>query len=128
MISKPGRRLLLDEMYAPRLASVLRNEGHDVAAVLEHPELRAASDDDLFAWAADQSRRIVTENVDDFCRLMKRATQDGLMTSGLLLVDRRVLPRNDPRSLLAALRCWLIRPPQQSHPVEWLRPAPDVEG
>jgi hypothetical protein len=50
------------------------------------------------------------------------------MTSGLLLVDRRVLPRNQPKQLLAALRCWLARSPREQHPLEWLRPAPDVEG
>jgi predicted nuclease of predicted toxin-antitoxin system len=115
-------------MYAPRLAHILRDEGYDVAAVLEHPELRATSDADLFEWAASQSRRIVTENINDFCILLKRATENGTMTSGLLLVDRRVLPRNQPRKLLAALRCWLSQPPQQSHPLEWLRPAPEAEG
>jgi hypothetical protein len=47
---------------------------------------------------------------------------------GLLLVDRRVFPRNNPKPLLVALRCWLVRPPQPSHPVEWLRRTPDGEA
>jgi predicted nuclease of predicted toxin-antitoxin system len=115
-------------MYSPRLAQVLRDEGHDVAAVLEHPELRAAGDDELFDWAAAQSRRIVTENIGDFCNELNYAVRDGRMISGLLLVDGRVLPRNNPKRLLAALRCWLTRSERPAQPLEWLPPAPDVEG
>ena len=100
MIAGHGRRLLFDEIYAPRLALTLRDEGCDVAAVLEHPELCAASDVDLFDWAASQSRRIVPRNINDFCMLLRRATENGMMTSGLLLVDRRVLRRNQSRN------CW----------------------
>lgn len=56
-------RLLLDEMFSPRIADELRRRGHDVVAMVADPELRALSDAAVYAWAAEQDRRVVTENV-----------------------------------------------------------------
>ena len=49
-------RLLLDEMFSPAIAAALRDLGQDVIAVAERGELRAISDDDVFAWATSQRR------------------------------------------------------------------------
>jgi hypothetical protein len=43
----------------------LRDLGHDVVAVAEHGDLRAMSDEDIFAWAAAQRRWLPTESVKD---------------------------------------------------------------
>jgi len=56
-ISHPASaRLLLDEMFSPAIAAALRDLGRDVIAVAERGELRAMSDDDVFAWATSQRR------------------------------------------------------------------------
>ena len=49
-------RLVLDEMFSPAIAAALRDLGQDVIAVAERGELRAMSDDDVFAWAISQRR------------------------------------------------------------------------
>jgi hypothetical protein len=49
--------LLLDEMFAPKLADQLRAEGFDVVAVAGHATLAAALDEEVMQWAAAQSRR-----------------------------------------------------------------------
>src|SRR5260370_8006238 len=59
-------RLLLDEMFSPAIAAALRDLGQDVIAVAERGELRAMSDDDVFAWAISQRRWLLTQNVKDF--------------------------------------------------------------
>lgn len=128
MTPQSGRRLLLDEMYAPWLAGTLRDEGFDVLGVTEHPELLAAKDNELRTWAAAESRRIVTENIGDFCVLIAEAVHDGKMVSGVLLVNGRELARSNPKKLLAALRAWLTEPRRHRELQEWLRPAPDGEG
>lgn len=68
-------RLVLDEMFAPRLAVMLREGGHDVIAVADRDDLRAMTDDDLFAWAGAQDRWLVTENVKEFRPIMFRASR-----------------------------------------------------
>jgi Domain of unknown function (DUF5615) len=44
--------LLLDEMHSATLSAALRKRGHDVVAVVELPELRAPTDEEVFAGAA----------------------------------------------------------------------------
>jgi predicted nuclease of predicted toxin-antitoxin system len=56
-------RLLLDEMYPRRLAEQLRDAGHDVAAVVERPDLVGRPDVDIARWARERQRVVVTENV-----------------------------------------------------------------
>ncbi len=62
-------RLLLDEMYSPRLAEHLRARGHDVLAVAELAELIGRSDIEVARFARERGRMVVTENVADFWRL-----------------------------------------------------------
>jgi hypothetical protein len=74
--------LLLDEMHAPTIAEELSRRGHDVVAVAATPELRALTDDDLFRVAATAKRRIVSENVKDYRRLLHQAEEAGTPTAG----------------------------------------------
>jgi hypothetical protein len=115
--------LLLDEMHAPAVAAALQNRGHDVIAAAENPELRALTAEDLLLYAAGESRRIVTENVKDFRRLLLRAEEAGQPTAGVLFTSSRTIPRSR-RSLgplIDALHAWLIGPDVGERPVEdWL--------
>ena len=118
--------LLLDEMHAPTVAEELRRRGHDVVAVAATPEFRALTDDELFRVAATAKRRIVTENVKDYRRLLHQAEETGTSTAGVLFTSSRRFPRNRkaPGRLIEALDAWLRRPDLARRPPEdWLMPA-----
>jgi hypothetical protein len=115
--------LLLDEMHAPGVAAALRDRGHDVIAVAENPELRALTDEELLLYAAGKARRIVTENVKDFRRLLLRSEESGQPTAGVLFTSSRTFPRlrRNPGPLIDALHAWLMAPDVGERPVEdWL--------
>ncbi len=103
-------RLLLDEMYPPRLAEHLRARGHDVLAVAELAELIGRSDIDVARFARGRGRIVFTENVADFLRL------DTGHHSGLLLVSARRWPRRpqDLPRLGRALAAWLDARPEDA--------------
>jgi predicted nuclease of predicted toxin-antitoxin system len=61
-------RLLLDEMLSQAIARALRERGHDVEAVKEHPDSEALSDPELVSPGAGERRAIVTNNLRDFRR------------------------------------------------------------
>ncbi len=117
-------RLLLDEHYSEEIAAQLRGRGHDVVAAVSDPDLRGASDPEVFRWSAHVGRRIVTENVKDSRPLLLRGTAAGEPTAPLLLVPPRRFPRgrgSRAASILTALDDWLVRPDVDERPVEdWL--------
>jgi nucleoside-diphosphate-sugar epimerase len=119
-------RLLLDEMHAPVVARVLRERGHDVTAVVDSPELRAMTDDQLYRWAAEHGRRIVTENIKDFRRILARAEESDSECAGLLFTSSRSFPRSrrNPGPLIEALHTWLREEDRPRPNEDWLRPAP----
>jgi hypothetical protein len=109
--------LLLDEMHAPTIARALRDRGHDVIAVAEHPDLRALSDEELYSWAGQRRRRVVTENVKDFRPLLRQAEEAGQSPTPLLFTSSRAFPRSrrNPGPLIDALDAWLrtaVSPPR----------------
>ncbi len=115
--------LLLDEMHAPVIAVTLRDRGHDVVAVAEQDALRAMSDEELFRWAGQQARRIVTENVKDFAPLLRRAEESGQTVTSVLFTSSRTFPRTrrNRGPLITALDTWLRAPDATHRPVEdWL--------
>jgi Domain of unknown function (DUF5615) len=61
-------RLLLDEMYPPRLAEALRAAGADAVTAAELG-LAGRSDFDVFAAAVADGHVLLTENVADFARI-----------------------------------------------------------
>jgi len=87
-------RLLLDELYAKKIAEQLRELGHDVVAVKERPELEGLKDEQLFEVMATEQRAIVTENWPDFDRLTREAAESGATHYGVLFTSRRQLPRS----------------------------------
>lgn len=94
-------RLLLDEMIGPAVAGGLRHRGLDVVAVVEEAELRSLPDQEVLEHAAEQSRVLVTRNIDDFARLDARWRADGRHHQGLVMVTERAFPQD--RDLIGAL-------------------------
>jgi predicted nuclease of predicted toxin-antitoxin system len=95
---RPDARLLLDEMFSPAIAAELRERGHDVIAVADRPDLRAKSDEEIFAWASTERRWLLTENVKDFRPIMLRALPGGSPGCGLLFTSSRASPRSREKS------------------------------
>lgn len=85
-------RLLLDEMHPPAVASTLLARGHDVVAVAEGAALRSMPDEELLAFATQHDRRIVTENVKDFRRLLLRADESGQVAAAGALHQQPDVP------------------------------------
>jgi hypothetical protein len=116
-------RLLLDEMFSPAIAAALRDLGHDVIAVAETADLRALTDEEVFAWATAQHRWLLTENVKDFRPILLRALQADISATGLLCTSSRAFPRSrkNPGPLIQALDAWL-RHGLPEHPLseDWL--------
>ena len=105
----PSIELVLDEMFSPKIAAALRERGHHVVAVAERVDLRAMTDDDLYAWVAAEQCWLLTENVKDFRPIMLRALQAGTATAGLLFTSSRTFPRtrHNPGPLIEAVHAWL---------------------
>lgn len=81
-------------------------------------------DEELFAWAAQERRRLVTENVKDSRRLAMRSEEAGRPPATLLCTSSRSFPRSrhNPGPLVAALEAWLCRADAVARPVEdWLQ-------
>jgi hypothetical protein len=117
--------LLLDEMHAPVVAAKLRDRGHDVLAVAEQDDLRALTDEQLFRWASERDRRIVTENVKDFAPLLRRAEELRHHAAPLLFTSSRTFPRTrrNPGPMIDALDAWLRAAKASEPPMEdWLQP------
>ena len=124
-MSVPRLRLLLDEHYPERLASLLRAEGVDAQAlVADRPDLVGQDDAAVLAAAVADGRAVVTEDVTTFL-LAARAVPEH---RGVILCSARRFPRSRaalPR-LVAALVALAAEPPVSvgtAPVVWWLAPA-----
>lgn len=80
-------RLFLDaHVSGRRVARALRKAGHDVRAADEDRDLDGMSDEDLLALAADDSRILVTFNVADFPRIVRRWAEEGRVHAGCAII------------------------------------------
>jgi uncharacterized protein with PIN domain len=77
-------KLLLDEMYSPRLAEALRVAGIDASTVAELG-LAGAADAEVLAAAIAEQRILLTENVADFTRISAEHLVAGLHHPGVLV-------------------------------------------
>jgi predicted nuclease of predicted toxin-antitoxin system len=116
--------LLLDEMDQPQVAVELRAQGFDVIAVSDTPTLRSASDDEVFRWAAENRRWVVTENIKDFRRLLIAAQSIGQPCAHLLLTSPHtfVRSRRNPGPIIAALAKWIKSDHGDIGNEDWLHP------
>jgi hypothetical protein len=80
-----------------------------VIAIVDRPDLRSKSDEEVFAWASAERRWLLTENVKDFRPIMLRSLLAGPPGCGLLFTSSRAFPRfrKNPGSLIGALHAWL---------------------
>jgi predicted nuclease of predicted toxin-antitoxin system len=105
-------RLLLDEHFSPEIARRLRDRGHDVIAVKEHPELIGRPDRVHFASMPEQRRAIVTQDLGDFRPLLAEAMRTGTTTYGLVCVPARAsLSRSAIGQVVTALEHLLAEHP-----------------
>lgn len=122
-MSRAATGLVLDEMFSPAIAAALRDLGHEIVAVAERGDLRAMSDDEVFAWATARSWWLATENVKDYRPILLRALQSETPCAGILYTSSRTFPRSrkNPGPLIQALHEWLIAgPPEPPLTEDWL--------
>ena len=87
-------RLLLDEMFHPRIADELSRRGHDCRSVVAEPLLRQRTDADLLTLAVSEDRTLVTNNVLDFERLRRDRQADGALVPLLIYTSDTSFPRH----------------------------------
>jgi hypothetical protein len=112
-------------MFSPFIAMSLRELGHDVIAVAERSDLRSMIDSDVLAWAVNENRWLLTENVKDFRPLLLSAMQPETKI-GILFTSSRTFPRSrkNPGPLIKALDQWLRDgPPEMPIIEDWLAEA-----
>jgi hypothetical protein len=126
-VTEPAERiqLLLDEMFSPMIAEALRSRGPHVFGLVERPEMRAMSDEQVFAWAAARQCWLLTENVKDYQPIKLHALQANAAIAGLLFTSSRTFPRSRQHvgPLVEALDAWLAHGVPQPPIIEdWLQP------
>lgn len=116
-------RLLLDEMLPAVIADQLRSRDHDVLAVDERPDLRGLPDDELFAYAQDDARAIVTYNRDDFLALDRRHRHAGRDHHGIVILHPRRFAQGNQTigPLVTSLEAFLSADPPYPSFIHWLR-------
>jgi uncharacterized protein DUF5615 len=118
-------KLLIDEMWSQDAAAQLRRRGFDVESVHTNPELKSKSDSILLSYSIQQDRAIVTENVDDFRRLVEREFRSGHSHPGLVFTAKRAFDRGGSRAigrLVLALQALLESDIDLTNLEWWLRP------
>jgi hypothetical protein len=111
-------RFYLDEDVPPSAAQIGRDLGLDVVAVAEEGH-RGWPDAQHLAWAASQSRTVVTYNRGDFLELTRAALASGKPHAGVLVVVPTV-PRQGPVIAHALQRFSASRLPLQEYEVQFL--------
>jgi predicted nuclease of predicted toxin-antitoxin system len=80
-------RLALDENLSPRrIASKLREAGHDVLALAEDAAFEGLSDPQVLELAASEKRALVTRNSRDFAPLARQWAEAGRSHAGIILI------------------------------------------
>jgi hypothetical protein len=86
-------KLLLDEMISAVVAEQLRARERDVEAVSERRELRGLTDENLFEYAQETERVVVTYNRDDFLELDRRYRGRDRSHNGIVILNPRRFPQ-----------------------------------
>jgi hypothetical protein len=113
-----GWRFYLDEDVPPLAAEVGRGLGLNVASVNEEGH-RGWPDEKQLAWAASQSRILVTYNRDDYLELTRVSLAAGKPHAGVLIVVPSV-PRKGVVIAHALQRFSSGRTPLQAYEVQFL--------
>jgi hypothetical protein len=106
-------RLFLDaHISGSRVASALREAGHDVLAADEERELDGWSDEDLLALASREGRVMITFDVKDFPGIARRWAEAGQRHAGLAIVVG--IDHGEFGVVLRAIQGALAEPPAQA--------------
>jgi hypothetical protein len=87
-------RLCLDEHYSIRIATELRDRGHDVDCVKERAVLVSLGDDELLALLINERRALLTENVADFAPIIQRLVTAAESHYGIVYTSNATMPRS----------------------------------
>lgn len=98
-------RLMLDEMFSPRIGQLLGRSGIDCICVADDRILCAQDDGTILTAALEQARVLVTNNVVDFEPLRRARVASGEPVPPLIYTDGATFPRdrNYVAQLAAAL-------------------------
>ncbi|MBJ7348328.1 MAG: DUF5615 family PIN-like protein [Thermoleophilaceae bacterium] len=98
-------KLLLDEMYSPKVATQLQLK-HHVEAVSAHEiaEVRGRPDDEVFAYCQRLSYTLVTENVIDFRPMFNELVARGGGHCGVIFTTNSAYPRAHKATTGALIR------------------------
>jgi predicted nuclease of predicted toxin-antitoxin system len=109
-------RLLLDaHVSEPSVGGPLRDNGHDVRALDQEPELEGLEDEDVLALASEDGRILVTHNVTDFPEILRDWAAGGRSHAGVILVYG--IEHSEFGPILRGIERWLeLRSLQE----EWL--------
>jgi hypothetical protein len=118
-------KLLLDEMLSPMIARELRDRGHDVEAIQEHPEWCSYEDGQVIDLARAGRRAVVTDNLVDMRPLHYEAISPGGPGDyGMIFIPGgRPRTRANTGQLVAALERKLIDHPGEdelANAEDWL--------
>lgn len=106
-------KLLLDaHISARRIATPLRETGHDVRAVAEERGLDGMPDEQLLALATEETRVMITFDVKDFTVIARRWAEAGRRHAGLGIVVG--IDHGDFRLVLDALSSEFSARPRQT--------------
>lgn len=105
-------RLLLDEQLSTAVAKQLKRRGHDVVVVSE-VGLRGSDDAAVLAWATEERRALVTNNIRDFRPLHAAHVTSQTPHFGIVLVSSvgYDLARRRLGPLVGALETLLVEHP-----------------
>lgn len=116
-------KLLLDEMLPAAIAEQLRQRGHDVIAVSEHPELPGLPDPELLEHCGREQGAIVTYNGDDYLELDRRYRSEGRDHAGVVILNPRRFPQGAATigALVHSLVTFLSQEPTYPSFIHWLQ-------
>lgn len=117
-------RWLLDEMLPRAAVDALNERGHEAVNVVDI-DMRGASDDTVYATAVEQSRIVVTEDEDDFERVLMQAFAAGGPVVPIVVVRKARFGRGGsmPYRLAEALDRWSVENPEPFVGAHYLRGA-----
>ncbi len=116
-------KLLLDEMLPATITDALRQRGHDVVAIAEHPELRGLPDPELFEHCTVEVRAIVTYNRDDYLELDRQYRSQERDHNGVVILNPRRFPQGTGTigALVSSLEAFLSRGSRYPSFIDWLQ-------
>ena len=117
-------KLLLDVHHSRLAAERLRGQGHDVVAAADDVRLASLADEDLLREATAAGRALVTENAQDFDRIVRAWSAAGEHHAGVVFTSPRRYHRGStgyPQNLVEALAALLATAPdERTDWVHWL--------